>query len=151
MPTLRELLVRYGSALPKLSKPGNSKIKRGRPPGPRMPCDWGCRAKLTASAMRTHLTVCPPEAPEGLKSVTALLHVLPRGFVRIRHFGFFAHRRRAAPLPLCFQLLAAALSAPPSGESESISGAPVPLWLCPRCGGPMVLLERLTPVQARLR
>jgi hypothetical protein len=29
-------------------------------------------------------------------------HVLPRGFVRIRHFGFFAHRRRAALLPLCF-------------------------------------------------
>jgi len=34
-----------------------------------------------------------------------LLHVLPRGFVRIRHFGFFAHRRRAALLPLCRQLL----------------------------------------------
>jgi Putative transposase len=32
------------------------------------------------------------------------LHVLPRGFVRIRHFGFFAHRRRAALLPLCFAL-----------------------------------------------
>ena len=26
------------------------------------------------------------------------LHVLPTGFVRIRHFGFFAHRRRAALL-----------------------------------------------------
>ena len=35
-----------------------------------------------------------------------LLHALPRGFVRIRHFGFFAHRRRATLLPLCFQLLA---------------------------------------------
>src|SRR5450759_5268376 len=33
------------------------------------------------------------------------LHVLPRGFVRIRHFGFLAHRRRAALLPLCFALL----------------------------------------------
>jgi len=33
------------------------------------------------------------------------LHVLPRGFVRILHFGFFAHRRRAALLPLCFALL----------------------------------------------
>jgi hypothetical protein len=33
-----------------------------------------------------------------------LLHVLPKGFVRIRHFGFFAHRRRAALLPLCFAL-----------------------------------------------
>ena len=35
-----------------------------------------------------------------------LLHVLPPGFVRIRHFGFLAHRRRGAWLPLCFQLLA---------------------------------------------
>jgi len=34
-----------------------------------------------------------------------LLHVLPPGFVRIRHFGFLAHRRRAALWPLCFQFL----------------------------------------------
>ena len=80
-----------------------------------------------------------------------LLHVLPRGFVRIRHFGFFAHRRRAALLPLCRQLLAVAVSTTPSGESESISGAASPLWRCPRCGGPMVFIERLTPTQARLR
>ena len=34
-----------------------------------------------------------------------LLHVLPRGFVRIRFYGFLAHRRRAKLLPLCQQLL----------------------------------------------
>src|SRR6201987_4731753 len=34
-----------------------------------------------------------------------LLPLLPRGFVRIRHFGFFANRRRATLLPLCFQVL----------------------------------------------
>jgi hypothetical protein len=34
-----------------------------------------------------------------------LLHLLPRGFVRIRHFGFLANRRRANLLPLCVQLL----------------------------------------------
>jgi hypothetical protein len=33
--------------------------------------------------------------------------VLPKGFVRIRHFGFLSTRRRAALLPLCFQLLGA--------------------------------------------
>src|ERR1700751_2168560 len=37
-----------------------------------------------------------------------LLHVLPKGFVRIRHFGFLANRRRATLLPLCFQVLGAA-------------------------------------------
>src|SRR6266404_3179690 len=33
-----------------------------------------------------------------------LLHILPQGFVRIRHFGFLACRRRSTTLPLCFQL-----------------------------------------------
>src|SRR6267154_940492 len=35
-----------------------------------------------------------------------LLHVLPPAFVRIRYFGWMAHRRRGASLPLCVQLLA---------------------------------------------
>ena len=34
-----------------------------------------------------------------------LLHLLPRGFVRIRNFGFLANRRRALLLPLCAHLL----------------------------------------------
>ncbi len=34
-----------------------------------------------------------------------LLHILPKGFVRIRNFGFLANRKRATLLPLCFQLL----------------------------------------------
>ena len=79
------------------------------------------------------------------------LHVLPRGFVRIRHFGLFAHRRRAALLPLCQQLLAAARDSAPSGGLETKCDSAPPLWLCPQCGGPMVLRERLSPVQARLR
>jgi hypothetical protein len=45
-----------------------------------------------------------------------LLHVLPRGFVRIRHFGFVARRRRAALLPLCFGLLARSTNLPPTSE-----------------------------------
>jgi len=34
-----------------------------------------------------------------------LLHLLPRGFVRIRNFGFLANRQRTRLLPLCFTLL----------------------------------------------
>ncbi|PYT75982.1 MAG: hypothetical protein DMG41_11445 [Acidobacteria bacterium] len=41
-----------------------------------------------------------------------LLHLLPQGFVRIRHFGFLAGRRHAKLLPLCFQLLGAAQQPP---------------------------------------
>jgi hypothetical protein len=32
------------------------------------------------------------------------LHILPQGFVRIRHFGLLVCRQRSATLPLCFQL-----------------------------------------------
>src|ERR1035437_5835296 len=45
-----------------------------------------------------------------------LLHVLPPGFVRIRHFGFLAHRRRAALLPLCFQFMGRPADLPPAPE-----------------------------------
>src|SRR6202171_1794739 len=79
-----------------------------------------------------------------------LLHVLPKGFVRIRNFGFLASRKRATLLPLCFHLLG---SAPPSQTEPEASPAqePSPLWLCPKCGGRMVVIERLTAAQIQLR
>ena len=39
-----------------------------------------------------------------------LLHVLPAGFTRIRHYGFLANRHRQAKLALCRQLLGVALT-----------------------------------------
>jgi hypothetical protein len=79
-----------------------------------------------------------------------LLHVLPRGFVRIRYFGFLASRRRGALVPLCKQLLADAAPVPiPSHVAASF--APVPLWTCPLCGGPMIVIERLTASQMAIR
>jgi hypothetical protein len=79
-----------------------------------------------------------------------LLHLLPKGFVRIRHFGFLANRRRATVLPLCFQLLGSIQ--PPQTEPEtSATQQPNSLWLCPKCGGPMVVIERLTAAQIQLR
>src|ERR1700716_2754453 len=78
-----------------------------------------------------------------------LLPLLPKGFVRIRHFGFLANRRRAALLPRCFAALHAT---PPKNESET-STAPTahPLWRCPNCGGPMAVVERFTAAQLQLR
>lgn len=76
-----------------------------------------------------------------------LLPVLPLGFVRIRHFGLFAHRRRSALLPLCSRLLAEVAQP----RRSPGSAARQPLWTCPICGGAMVVIERLTPVQARWR
>jgi len=79
-----------------------------------------------------------------------LLHLLPDSFVRIRNFGFLANRRRATFLPLCFQLLGAA---PPTEQDTSgtkDSDSP-DLWLCPKCAGPMVVVERLTAAEMQLR
>jgi hypothetical protein len=79
-----------------------------------------------------------------------LLHLLPKGFVRIRHFGFLANRRRATLLPLCRQALDAV--PPPQAETPtSTTKESRPLWLCPNCGGPMVVIERLTAAQLQLR
>jgi hypothetical protein len=79
-----------------------------------------------------------------------LLHVLPRRFVRIRHFGFLANRRRAALLPLCFKLLgttAESLTRP----NASVADRRPALRACPSCGGPMAVIERLTAAQIRMR
>jgi hypothetical protein len=83
-----------------------------------------------------------------------LLHVLPPGFVRIRHFGFLSTRNRSTLLPLCFRLLqttadsAAATATTPKKESAPSSHA---VWRCPSCNGEMVILERLTAFDLRYR
>jgi len=79
-----------------------------------------------------------------------LLHILPKGFVRIRNFGFLANRRRTALLPLCFQLLGTTPQ-PPAEEHSSSSEEPAELYRCPHCGGPMKVLERLTAAEILLR
>ena len=77
-----------------------------------------------------------------------LLHVLPRGFVRIRFCGFLANRRRGELLPLCRQLLKVGPLPHSAAACESASGYS---WLCPHCGGTMSLIEKLTAQQIRWR
>jgi hypothetical protein len=79
-----------------------------------------------------------------------LLHLLPKGFVRIRHCGFLANRRRATLLPLCFPVLGAVQPSPTEPEAFPAK-EPRPLWLCPKCGGTRVVIERLTAAQLQLR
>jgi Putative transposase/Transposase zinc-binding domain len=71
-----------------------------------------------------------------------LLHVLPKGLVRIRHFGLFANRRRSAMLALCRSMLGPPLASAPQLSTQQ---------LCPLCSGAMVLVERLTAYQLVLR
>jgi hypothetical protein len=76
-----------------------------------------------------------------------LLHVLPRGFVRIRSFGFLATRRRARLLPLCQRLLD---DYPPAHTPTVITSSPTQptCFRCPKCSTPMLIVERfsVTPV-----
>ncbi len=77
-----------------------------------------------------------------------LLHVLPKGFVRIRNFGFLANRRRGTLLSLCFHLLG---SLPQTEEAQSTVNGANNLRRCPKCGGPMMVIERLTAAEIQLR
>ena len=69
-----------------------------------------------------------------------LLHVLPSGFHRIRHYGLFASGTRAANIARIRTLLA---PAPPSEQAvpQPAHDAP-PVPACPRCGGRLVTIER---------
>jgi hypothetical protein len=72
------------------------------------------------------------------------LHVLPKSFVRIRHFGFLANRIRASRLQLCRQLL--------TSDSLPTQATLVPttatsIWHCPRCGTVMIVIQTFTAEQ----
>ena len=79
-----------------------------------------------------------------------LLHILPKGFVRIRNFGFLANRKRATLLPLCLQLLGSAQQSQAEQHACSTEDCS-DLWRCPKCGGPMKVIERLTAAEIQLR
>jgi hypothetical protein len=75
------------------------------------------------------------------------LHILPKGFVRIRHFGFLANCFRTERLALCRQLLNVVPPKPiPLAPSESAY-----TWHCPRCGALLTVLTRLTPQELSLK
>jgi len=68
-----------------------------------------------------------------------LLHVLPKGLVRIRHFGLFANRRRETALARCRELLGAVACA---DRTETTT-----LPRCPACSASMLVIERFTRAQ----
>jgi hypothetical protein len=86
-----------------------------------------------------------------------LLHVLPSGFVRIRHYGFLANRVCREKLALCRALLGAEESpvpvAPePANEPRATVGGEPAASVCPACGaGRMVIVAsfRAIPVDRR--
>jgi hypothetical protein len=82
-----------------------------------------------------------------------LRHVLPAGFVRIRHYGLVANRAKGAKLPAARQ----ALDAPaPKRESESIEAFLLrvtgrDIHQCPCCGiGRMIVIASIQPARTHL-
>jgi hypothetical protein len=72
-----------------------------------------------------------------------LMHVLPGGFHRIRHYGLLASARRAANIARARQLLAGPAS-PPKSDNDASAGdseQPASAHPCPCCGGRMAIIE----------
>jgi hypothetical protein len=71
-----------------------------------------------------------------------LLHVLPSGFHRIRHYGLFAGTVRARNIERVRQALAAPKAAPGRSRAEADwDETPSPSCLCPCCSGRMIIIE----------
>lgn len=69
-----------------------------------------------------------------------LLHVLPSGFHRIRHYGLFANGGRAVNIAHAHKLLAVLKpEAKPQDNEEQAAKT------CPCCGGHMVVIESFEP------
>ena len=81
-----------------------------------------------------------------------LLHVLPDGFQRIRHYGFLANGHRKAKLATIRKLLAVAPPATVATETppgEPTAATPDATPPCPCCGGPMRIIEVLADPRRR--
>jgi hypothetical protein len=70
-----------------------------------------------------------------------LMHVLPKGFHRIRHYGLFANGNRADNITRLRELLRVApVVKEPEEEASSDDQRQLPCP-CPRCGGRMIIIE----------
>jgi hypothetical protein len=82
------------------------------------------------------------DATEFLRRFTQ--HILPRGFVRIRHFGILTNNRRSALLTLARELLTAAPKPPEAYPTDAGKSS---TWQCPHCHGEMRIGPNLSARQ----
>jgi len=68
-----------------------------------------------------------------------LIHVLPKGFHRIRHYGLFANANRADNIARIRDLLCT--DAPHRHDDADTDEPPLPSYPCPCCGGRMIVIE----------
>ena len=69
-------------------------------------------------------------------------HLLPRGFVKVRHYGLLANRGRAAKLARCRYVLGVVVPAQQAAAAAGAAETPTEAARrCPHCGGELVVLE----------
>ena len=80
-----------------------------------------------------------------------LIHVLPRGQHRIRHYGFYGNGNRAANIASIRQLLRAKKPDPDRANDDSPGDTDEPprilALLCPCCGGQLIIINTIAPAQ----
>lgn len=78
-----------------------------------------------------------------------LIHVLPKGQHRIRHYGFFGNGNRAANIARIRELLGAGQTDPGLGHDDTAGDANAPARVlalpCPCCGGRLIIAETIAP------
>jgi hypothetical protein len=72
-------------------------------------------------------------------------HVLPKGFVKIRHYGLLANAQREVRLALSRRLLLEALIAAAGADPQPASIEPAQPRCCPNCGGQRLVYAELEP------
>ena len=89
-----------------------------------------------------HKTMALP-IPEFIRRF--LIHVLPSGFHRIRHYGLFANGGRTRNIARARELLG--VLAPEADDTHTADDTEPPALAqpCPHCGGPMIVVETFEP------
>jgi len=85
-----------------------------------------------------------------------LLHVIPQGFMRVRHFGFLANRSKKQALPQCRKLLGLSPALPEipkrSAHDLLLELTGIDLSRCPSCKhGTMIVVGELPPISSSSR
>jgi hypothetical protein len=74
-----------------------------------------------------------------------LIHVLPQGFHRIRHYGLFANGGRTRNIARARELLGMPTPEADDTQTAEDTEPPVLAQPCPHCGGAMIIIETFEP------
>ncbi|MCH8996917.1 MAG: IS91 family transposase [Proteobacteria bacterium] len=74
-----------------------------------------------------------------------LIHVLPQGFHRIRHYGLFANGGRTRNIARARELLGMPTPEADDTQTAEDTEPPVVAQPCPSCGGAMIIIETFEP------